>query len=128
MAAADLLVHPARHDTTGTVILEAIVNGLPVVTTSICGYPQHVDAAEAGIVINEPFGYNAFAAALSAAADAGRAAAGPRRPSNMARNPSFMTAARARRKSSLRRQPSGFAGTGRRNRGQARVRRSRLSP
>jgi UDP-glucose:(heptosyl)LPS alpha-1,3-glucosyltransferase len=72
MAAADLLVHPARHDTTGTVILEAIVNGLPVVTTSICGYAQHVDAAEAGIVINEPFGYNAFAAALSAAADAGR--------------------------------------------------------
>ena len=72
MAAADLLVHPARHDTTGTVILEAIVNGLPVVTTSICGYAQHVDAAEAGIVINEPFGYNAFAAALSAAADPGR--------------------------------------------------------
>ena len=72
MAAADLLVHPARHDTTGTVILEAIVNGLPVVTTSICGYAQHVDAAEAGIVINEPFGYNAFAAALSAAADVGR--------------------------------------------------------
>jgi UDP-glucose:(heptosyl)LPS alpha-1,3-glucosyltransferase len=72
MAAADILVHPARHDTTGTVILEAIVNGLPVVTTSICGYAQHVDAAEAGIVINEPFGYNAFVAALSAAEDAGR--------------------------------------------------------
>ena len=30
MAAADLLVHPARTETTGTVILEAIVNGLPV--------------------------------------------------------------------------------------------------
>jgi UDP-glucose:(heptosyl)LPS alpha-1,3-glucosyltransferase len=72
MAAGDILVHPARHDTTGTVILEAIVNGLPVVTTSICGYAQHVDAAEAGIVINEPFGYNAFVAALSAAEDVGR--------------------------------------------------------
>jgi UDP-glucose:(heptosyl)LPS alpha-1,3-glucosyltransferase len=72
MAAADLLVHPARLDTTGTVILEAIVNGLPVVTTSICGYAQHVDAAEAGIVISEPFGYKAFVAALSAAQDAGR--------------------------------------------------------
>ena len=70
MAAADLLVHPARHDTTGTVILEAVVNGLPVVTTSICGYAEHVVAAEAGIVIDEPFTARAFAAALSAAADA----------------------------------------------------------
>lgn len=74
MAAADLLVHPARHDTTGTVILEAVVNGLPVVTTSSCGYAQHVDAAEAGIVIDEPFDSRAFVAALSGAADAGRRA------------------------------------------------------
>ena len=72
MAAADLLVHPARYDTTGTVILEAVVNGLPVVTTSICGYARHVDAAEAGIVINAPFAHKAFVAALSAAEDAGR--------------------------------------------------------
>jgi UDP-glucose:(heptosyl)LPS alpha-1,3-glucosyltransferase len=72
MAAADLLVHPARHDTTGTVILEAIVNGLPVVTTSACGYAQHVTAAQAGLVIDEPFDSRAFAAALSGAEDAGR--------------------------------------------------------
>jgi UDP-glucose:(heptosyl)LPS alpha-1,3-glucosyltransferase len=72
MAAADLLVHPARHDTTGTVILEAVVNGLPVVTTSVCGYAQHVIAAEAGVVIDEPFDFRVFAAALSAAADAAR--------------------------------------------------------
>jgi UDP-glucose:(heptosyl)LPS alpha-1,3-glucosyltransferase len=72
MAAADLLVHPARYDTTGTVILEAIINGLPVVTTSMCGYAQHVDAAQAGIVINEPFGFSAFEAALTTAQDAGR--------------------------------------------------------
>ncbi len=72
MAAADLLVHPARHDTTGTVILEAVVNGLPVVTTSVCGYAQHVIAAEAGIVIDEPFDSWAFAAALSVAEDAAR--------------------------------------------------------
>ena len=54
MAAADLLVHPARYDTTGTVILEAIVNGLPVVTTATCGYAIHVEAAEAGIVMQRP--------------------------------------------------------------------------
>jgi UDP-glucose:(heptosyl)LPS alpha-1,3-glucosyltransferase len=40
MAAADVFVHPARYDTTGTVILEAIVNGLPVITTSNCGYAK----------------------------------------------------------------------------------------
>ncbi len=72
MAAADLLVHPARHDTTGTVILEAVVNGLPVVTTSVCGYARHVIAARAGIVIDEPFDPRAFAAALSVAEDAAR--------------------------------------------------------
>jgi UDP-glucose:(heptosyl)LPS alpha-1,3-glucosyltransferase len=72
MAAADLLVHPARYDTTGTVILEAVVNGLPVVTTSTCGYAQHVMAAQAGIVIREPFNAAAFAVALSVAEDAAR--------------------------------------------------------
>jgi UDP-glucose:(heptosyl)LPS alpha-1,3-glucosyltransferase len=72
MAAADLLVHPARHDTTGTVILEAVVNGLPVVTTSACGYAEHVIAAEAGIVLDEPFESKAFVAALSAAEDSER--------------------------------------------------------
>jgi UDP-glucose:(heptosyl)LPS alpha-1,3-glucosyltransferase len=72
MAAADLLVHPARHDTTGTVILEAVVNGLPVVATSTCGYARHVIAAQAGIVIRDPFNAPAFAAALSVAADDAR--------------------------------------------------------
>lgn len=55
MAAADLLVHPSRADVTGTVILEAMVNGLPVVTTAVCGYGEHVVRAGAGIVLPEPF-------------------------------------------------------------------------
>jgi UDP-glucose:(heptosyl)LPS alpha-1,3-glucosyltransferase len=55
MAAADVLVHPARLETTGTAILEAVVNGLPVLTTSVCGYAHHVAAAKAGIIIDEPF-------------------------------------------------------------------------
>lgn len=70
MAAADLLVHPARHDTTGTVILEAVVNGLPVVTTAACGYARHVTAAGAGVVIAEPFRQRALTAALRTAQDA----------------------------------------------------------
>lgn len=69
MAAADVLVHPARYDTTGTVILEAIVNGLPVVTTSACGYASHVEAAKAGLVIAEPFDFAAFLSALQIAQD-----------------------------------------------------------
>ena len=74
MAAADLLVHPARNDTTGTVILEAVVNALPVIASAACGYAQHVASAEAGIVVEEPFAFAAFKAALAAAEDAGRRA------------------------------------------------------
>jgi UDP-glucose:(heptosyl)LPS alpha-1,3-glucosyltransferase len=64
MAAADLLVHPARYDTTGTVILEAVVNGLPVITTAACGYARHVDFAGAGIVVRQPFDFRLFRSAL----------------------------------------------------------------
>ncbi len=73
MAAADLFVHPARYDTTGTVILEAVVNGLPVVTTAACGYARHVSSANAGLVVQEPFRQRAFLAALETARDAERA-------------------------------------------------------
>jgi UDP-glucose:(heptosyl)LPS alpha-1,3-glucosyltransferase len=69
MAAADLLAHPARYDTTGTVILEAIVNGLPVITTAACGYARHVDSAGAGIVVREPFEFRLFLSALAQARD-----------------------------------------------------------
>ncbi|MDC7983449.1 glycosyltransferase family 4 protein, partial [Rhodoplanes sp. TEM] len=74
MAAADLLVHPARLDTTGTVILEAVVNGLPVIASGVCGYAEHVTAAGAGLVLPEPFAADAFAAALATAADPARRA------------------------------------------------------
>ena len=74
MAAADLLVHPARLDTTGTVILEAIVNGLPVVTTAACGYACHVRKACAGVVVPQPFSQHAFRAALKEANDRARQA------------------------------------------------------
>lgn len=66
MAAADVLIHPARYDTTGTVILESLVNGLPVVTTAECGYAVHVSAADAGLVVAAPFSAQALIAALSA--------------------------------------------------------------
>jgi UDP-glucose:(heptosyl)LPS alpha-1,3-glucosyltransferase len=69
MSAADLLLHPSRYDTTGTVILEALVNGLPVIATAICGYASHISAARAGAVVAEPFDQHAFAAAIAEARD-----------------------------------------------------------
>ncbi|NEW91003.1 glycosyltransferase family 4 protein [Rhodopseudomonas sp. BR0M22] len=74
MAGADLLIHPARVDTTGTVILEAVVNGLPVITTAVCGYARHVAAADAGVVLPEAFGPGNLIEALRQASAAGRRA------------------------------------------------------
>lgn len=52
---ADLLVHPALSENTGNVLLEAMVAGLPVLTTANCGYAPHVDRAGAGTVLPQPF-------------------------------------------------------------------------
>lgn len=54
MCAADVLVHPARVEAAGMVLLEAIVAGLPTITTENCGYGFHVKAAS-GIVLDNPF-------------------------------------------------------------------------
>jgi len=55
MLAADLLLHPAYHENTGTVLLEAIVSGLPVLTVDSCGYAHYVREAKAGVVLKSPF-------------------------------------------------------------------------
>lgn len=55
MQGAELLMHPARSENTGNVIVEAIVAGLPVLCTEHCGYATHVTAARAGQLIPEPF-------------------------------------------------------------------------
>jgi UDP-glucose:(heptosyl)LPS alpha-1,3-glucosyltransferase len=55
MLGADLLVHPALAEAAGIVLLEAVVAGLPVVVTDVCGYAHHVKAARAGIVLSSPF-------------------------------------------------------------------------
>jgi len=52
---ADLLIHPAYNENTGTVLLEAVVAGLPVLTTAVCGYAHYITEAEAGVVVPEPF-------------------------------------------------------------------------
>jgi UDP-glucose:(heptosyl)LPS alpha-1,3-glucosyltransferase len=55
LAAADLLLHPAVSENTGNVILEAMVAGLPIMASGICGYSFHVQQAQAGLVLDEPF-------------------------------------------------------------------------
>ena len=51
----DLLIHPAYNENTGTVLLEALASGLPVLVTDVCGYTHYVSDADAGRVIASPF-------------------------------------------------------------------------
>jgi UDP-glucose:(heptosyl)LPS alpha-1,3-glucosyltransferase len=55
LLAADLLLHPAYNENTGTVLLEALVSGLPVLTTDVCGYAGYIREASAGVVLSSPF-------------------------------------------------------------------------
>jgi UDP-glucose:(heptosyl)LPS alpha-1,3-glucosyltransferase len=71
---ADLLAHPARDECTGTVILEAVVAGLPVLCTANCGYGEHVLRAGAGIVLQEPFELDAMTRELAGMLDRRRLA------------------------------------------------------
>ncbi|MDV9032334.1 glycosyltransferase family 4 protein [Pseudomonas sp. RAC1] len=52
---ADLLIHPAYNENTGTVLLEALVAGLPVLVSQVCGYAHYIAEADSGLVLDEPF-------------------------------------------------------------------------
>lgn len=52
---ADLLIHPAYNENTGTVLLEALVAGLPVLVSDVCGYAHFIDDADCGRVVPSPF-------------------------------------------------------------------------
>lgn len=52
---ADLLLHPAYHEAAGMVLIEALVAGLPVLTTENCGYAFHIEQAGAGQLLKMPF-------------------------------------------------------------------------
>lgn len=61
---ADILIHPAYAENTGTVLLESVVAGLPVLVTDVCGYAHYVEEADAGQVLSSPFSLDAFNAQL----------------------------------------------------------------
>ena len=65
MLAADVLIHPAYSENTGTILVEAITNGLPVLTTDVCGFAPHVTKAGAGRVLPSPFSQAACNQALA---------------------------------------------------------------
>ncbi len=65
MLAADVLVHPARSEAAGIVLLEALVAGLPVVVTDVCGYASYIKTAGAGLLLSAPFDQGALDAALA---------------------------------------------------------------
>lgn len=69
LLAADLLIHPARKENTGTVILEAIVAGLPVLVSDVCGYAKHVTRAGAGELIKKADNSTETAQKISAMLD-----------------------------------------------------------
>lgn len=62
--AADLLLHPAYQENTGTAIVEAIAAGLPCLVTANCGYAFHVERAGCGRVVGMPFEQSAMDSAL----------------------------------------------------------------
>jgi len=64
LQAADVLVHPARRDTTATVVLEALVAGRPVICTAACGHAETIRRAGCGVVLPEPFEQAALDRAL----------------------------------------------------------------
>jgi len=62
---ADLLIHPAYNENTGTVLLEALVAGLPVLVTDVCGYAHYIAEADCGRVLPSPFEQEALNRALA---------------------------------------------------------------
>lgn len=61
---AEVLLHPARKENTGNVLLEAMVAGRPVITTDVCGYSYYVEAAQMGVVLSSPFSQTQYLEAL----------------------------------------------------------------
>ena len=55
MLGADLFLHPARNESAGSALIEALAAGLPVLTTDICGFAPFVKNAT-GTVLESPFG------------------------------------------------------------------------
>ena len=54
LLASDLMVHPAREESAGSVLVEGIASGLPVLCSGECGFSPYVRES-GGTVLSEPF-------------------------------------------------------------------------
>lgn len=54
LLAADIMVHPARQEAAGSVLVEAIAAGIPVICSGACGFANYVQEA-AHMALPEPF-------------------------------------------------------------------------
>ena len=64
MLGADLFLHPARNESAGSALIEALAAGMPVLTTDICGFAHFVREAT-GTVLESPFDQNSLVKMLS---------------------------------------------------------------
>lgn len=64
MLGADLFLHPARNESAGSALIEALAAGLPVLTTDICGFAPFVQNAT-GTVPESPFSQEKLVRMLS---------------------------------------------------------------
>jgi len=55
MKSADVLLHPARREAAGLVLLEASVACLPILVTDVCGHAHYISEHDLGIVLPSPF-------------------------------------------------------------------------
>ena len=60
MKSADLLVHPAREEAAGNIIIEALVSGLPSLVSSEVGFSNLVLNYQAGSVVEGEFNQDKF--------------------------------------------------------------------
>lgn len=65
MCAMDMLVHPAREEAGGSVLIEAAVSRLPVICTDICGFSSHIEKWEVGRSVASPFSQDVFNTAFA---------------------------------------------------------------
>lgn len=65
LLAADLLIHPAYRENTGTVLLEAMVAGTPVLASEVCGYSHYIRDYSMGFVVPSPLQLSLLSQQLS---------------------------------------------------------------
>ena len=67
LCAADLMVHAAMEEGAGSVLLEAVSCGLPVVCTEVCGFSPFIGEIDGGCLLKEPYSPEKLTAAIERA-------------------------------------------------------------